>query len=114
MAKRNSKNPFQGRWIIEKMDQWNVEEESEELQPYIEFERNGSGQFQFGCVFGQMDCRVTQREGQPAIEFTWEGNDEEETVFGRGWAVIEGEGLEGMIFFHHGDESGFSAGRDAD
>jgi len=33
MAKRKSANPFQGRWLIEHMGQWDVAEESEELQP---------------------------------------------------------------------------------
>ena len=111
MAKRKPANPFQGRWVIEHMDQWDVEGESEELQPFIEFERSDTGQFQFGCVEGQVDCRLTQRDGQPAVEFTWDGNDETEHVFGRGWAVVEEDELNGMIFFHLGDESGFTARR---
>ena len=113
MAKRKPANPFQGRWIIEQMDQWEIEEESEELQPFIEFERNDTGQFQSGCVSGQMDCRLTQRDGQPAIEFTWDGNDETEHIFRRGWAILNGGELKGMIFFHVGDESGFTARQDA-
>ena len=93
------------------MDQWDVDEESEELQPFIEFEGSDTGQFQFGCVCGQMDCRATQRDGQPAVEFTWDGNDETEHVYGRGWAILNGDELNGMIFFHLGDESGFSASK---
>lgn len=88
---------------------WDVEEDSEELQAFIEFERNDSGQFQFGCVHGQMDCRLTQRDGQSAVEFSWDGNDDTEHAFGRGWAVLESDRLNGMIFFHLGDESGFTA-----
>ena len=93
------------------MTAWDVEETVEELQPFIEFERSDTGQFQFGCVHGQMDCRVTQRDGQPAVEFSWDGNDETEHVFGRGWATLDGDELNGMIFFHLGDESGFTARR---
>ncbi len=111
MAKRKSANPFQGRWLIEQMDQWDVDEECEELQPFIEFDRSDTGQFQFGCVHGQMDCQITQRDGKPAVEFSWDGHDECEHVFGRGWAVVEGDKLTGMIFFHLGDESGFAARR---
>jgi len=44
MAKHKAANPFLGRWRIEHMDQWDVEEESEELQPFIEFERSDTGQ----------------------------------------------------------------------
>ncbi len=109
MAKRKSANPFLGRWLIEEMDQWDVGDKSEELQPFIEFKRSNTGQFQFGCVFGEMDCQFTQRDGPPAVEFTWDGNDESEHVFGRGWAVLNGDKLSGMIFFHLGDESGFTA-----
>ena len=32
-------------------------------------------------------------------------------MFGRGWAVVDGDDLTGMIFFHLGDESGFVAKR---
>ena len=106
-----AENSFQGRWLIERMDQWDVDEESEELQPFIEFERGDTGQFQFGCVHGQMDCQIAQREGKPAVEFSWGGNDECEHVFGRGWAIVDGDELDGMIFFHMGDESGFKAKR---
>lgn len=37
------------------------------------------------------------------------GHDEDKEVFGRGWAIMEGGQLDGMIFFHHGDESGLVA-----
>ena len=90
------------------MDQWDVEEESEELQPFLEF-KSDSGQFQFGCVCGEMDFRLGQRDGQPAIEFSWEGHDEDEQLLGRGWAIVDGDELRGMIFIHHGDESAFEA-----
>ena len=56
-----------------------------------------------------MDCRLTTRDGEPAIEWTWEGNDEMDHAEGRGWAVVKGDELHGMIYFHEGDESGFVA-----
>ena len=68
MAKRRPANPFQGRWLIEHMDQWDVEEEYEELQPFLEFERGDSGHFQFGCVYGELDFRLGERDGRPAVE----------------------------------------------
>ena len=111
MAKRKVKSPIEGRWSIISMTAWELEETVEELQPFIEFERNDGGRFQFGCVYGEMDCRLTERDGKPAAEFSWEGHDEDKQVFGRGWAVLEGEQLEGMIFLHQGDESGFVAER---
>ena len=111
MAKRKPKSPIEGRWLIESMTEWDVEETIEELQPFIEFERDDTGQFRFGCVYGEMDYRLGQRDGKLAVEFSWEGHDEDEQVFGRGWAVLDGDELTGMIFFHLGDESGFVAKR---
>ena len=62
------------------MSEWDMEYIEEELQPFIEFDRNGTGVFQFGHIYGEMDCQLTQRDGKPAVEFSWEGNDEEDHV----------------------------------
>jgi len=111
MAKRKSKSPIEGRWNIVSMSAWDVEYLEEELQPFIEFERSDTGVFQFGYVYGEMDCQCTERDGKPAVEFSWEGNDEGDRVFGRGWAVLDGNELNGMIFFHQGEQSEFVASR---
>jgi hypothetical protein len=50
------------------------------------------------------------RQGKPAVEFTWEGQDEMDPASGRGWVVLEQEkALKGRIHFHGGDESDFVA-----
>ncbi len=49
----------------------------------------------------------------PAVEWTWDGNDEMDSAQGRGWAVVKDDELQGMIFFHCGDDSGFVAKRAA-
>lgn len=56
-----------------------------------------------------MDCCLTTRDGEPAVEWTWDGNDEMDPAQGRGWAVVKGDELHGMIFFHGGDDSEFVA-----
>ena len=58
-----------------------------------------------------MDCREATRDGKPCIDWSWEGNDEMDPAQGRGWAVLDGDRLNGMIFFHQGDESEFMAER---
>ncbi len=58
-----------------------------------------------------MDCRLTTRGGESAVEWTWDGNDEMEPAEGRGWAVLKGDELKGMIYFHNGDDSEFVAMR---
>jgi hypothetical protein len=113
MAKSKPKlmNPFTGRWRIASMSAWDQEFMDEEEEGYFEFDQKGSGQFHFGYVHGHMDCKPTTRDGEPAVEWTWDGNDEMDAAQGRGWAVVKGEELHGMIFFHGGDESEFVAKR---
>ena len=91
------------------MTTWDEDYFNEEQQAFIEFKDKGRGEFHFGYVHGDMDYRQTERDGEPAVEWTWEGNDEMDTVQGRGWAVLKGNELHGMIFFHQGEESGFVA-----
>ena len=63
------------------------------------------------AVQGHMDCRLTKRDGEPAVEWSWDGNAEMDAAQGRGWAVLRGDELHGMIFFHGGDDSEFVATR---
>jgi|SRR6516225_9875060 hypothetical protein len=93
------------------MDQFEQDYVNAEDQAFIEFDESGGGEFHFGYVHGDMDCRLTTRDGEPAIEWSWEGNDEMDPCTGRGWAVLKADELHGIIFFHQGDESGFVAKR---
>src|SRR5437016_975636 len=102
--KSKQSNPFTGRWRIISMSAWDEEEEG-----FFEFNDRGWGEFHLGYVHGQMDCRLTTRDGEPAVEWTWDGNDEMDPAQGRGWAVVKSDELRGMIFFHGGDESEFVA-----
>jgi len=110
MAKSKPKpmNPFAGRWRIVSMSAWDETFIDEEEEGYFEF-NDKSGEFHFGYVHGQMDCQLTTRDGEPAVEWTWDGNDEMDPAQGRGWAVMKGDELRGMIFFHQGDDSEFVA-----
>ena len=78
---------------------------------YIRFDADGVGEFQFIAVNGGLDCRYLMRDGCQAVEFSWEGTDEMDQRSGRGWAVLEDDSLIGRLFFHMGDDSGFSAER---
>lgn len=109
MAKSKQKNWAEGHWLIVSMDQWDEDYLNEESEAAIEFEAHNTGQFHFGYVHGEIDYRLTTRDGKPAVEFTWDGHDEMDPSQGRGWAVLEGEELRGEIFFHQGDDSGFIA-----
>ena len=47
----------------------------------------------------------------PGVEFSWEGNDEMDPARGRGWALLDGDEIEGRIFLRRGDDSAFRAVR---
>ena len=113
MAKKtNPECSLAGGWRITWMEQWDQEFVDAEVKGFFEFRPDGQGDFQFGYVSGEIDFRQTTRDGKPAVEFSWEGNDEMDPAQGRGWATLAGKNsIEGMIFFHHGDESAFRATR---
>jgi hypothetical protein len=113
MAKDKQNSPFVGLWHIVSMTTWDEDYFNEEVQAFIELEANGTGHFQFGYVSGYMDWRPETRDGQPAVEWTWEGADGADMteMTGRGWTKLEDEELHGMIVIHLGDESEFVAER---
>ena len=109
MAKKSkSPSPFLGRWRIVSMSAWD-EDYIDEEEGFFQFDEKGGGEFHFGCVHGHMDCKPTTRDGEPAVEWTWDGNDEMDPAQGRGWAVVKGDELHGMLYFHQGDDSEFVA-----
>lgn len=93
------------------MEQWDQDFIDEEVEGFFEFEPDGGGSFQFGYVQGQIDYRPSARDGKPCLEFSWDGHDEMDPAQGRGWAIAEGDEISGMLFFHQGDESRFTAAR---
>jgi hypothetical protein len=109
--KSKQTNPFTGRWRIGSVSDWEDEYLDEEVQAFIEFDTNGSGSFQFGYLQGQIDYRTSNREGKPAVEFSWEGGDGADgtQLTERGWAILEDDELHGVIFIHFGDDSEFVA-----
>jgi hypothetical protein len=106
-------SPFAGRWRIVSMSAWEDDYLDEEVEAFVEFGEDDIGSFQFGYVSGQIDFRATQRDGKPAVEFSWDGGDGADgtPLSGRGWALLENDGLIGMFFIHLGDESEFVAKR---
>ncbi len=92
------------------MSGWDREDIDLDEPGFIEFAADGTGQIRFIAVTGGLDCRATERDGSPGVEFTWEGVDEGDQVSGRGWAVlVDDDTIEGHLFFHLGDDSSFRA-----
>lgn len=107
----SAENPFIGVWHIVSMSAWDESYFNEEVQAFIEFEPYGTGLFQFGYLRGEIDCKASEREGIPGVEFSWEGIDgvDGRSVTGRGWANVQHGELRGKFFIHLGEESEFAA-----
>ncbi len=65
--------PFIGKWSIVAMEAWDQEYVNMEVPGHFTFKKDGTGEFQFGLVQGEMDCRVETVDGRERIEFSWEG-----------------------------------------
>ena len=109
MGKSKPKNWVLGRWSIASMTEWDHDYIDVEVPGYFDFADNNLGSFHFGYVQGDLDYRLSQRDGKPAVEFSFEGGDgaDGSPCSGRGWMALDDDDtLVGMFFFHCGDESG--------
>jgi len=91
------------------MELWDTTYIDLEGPAHITFDRDRLGSFQFGAVVGWIDYRLGSRDGNPVVEFSWEGRNDADPVCGRGWATVDGNRLIGRLFFHNGDDSAFVA-----
>jgi hypothetical protein len=90
-SKSKTKSPFLSLWHIVSMSTWGEDYFNVEVQAFIEFDEDRTGNFQFGYVSGYMDWRPATRNGAPAVEWSWEGGDGADgtPLTGRGWAILE-------------------------
>ncbi|MEM6256258.1 MAG: hypothetical protein AAF821_25370 [Cyanobacteria bacterium P01_D01_bin.156] len=103
-----------GTWHIQSMELWDEDYFNMEVQAYITIESNYIGEFQFGLVTGDLDGSISGKGDEASLHFSWEGGDENDPAFGRGWCKLKDSNtLEGEIKFHFGDSSGFEAVRAA-
>jgi hypothetical protein len=103
------KNPYLGKWRIIEMEMWGQDFIVMETEGYFSFETEELGYFQFGLVQGRIDYRIEKIGDIGRLEFTWEGQDENDEALGRGWAIIKNNHIEGRFYFHLGDDSWFKA-----
>ncbi len=101
---------FEGRWRIIEMLDFDQETIDEDVPAFIEFGKNGSGEFQFVLVQGEIDARFAKISGSPCVAFCWAGHDECDETTGRGEATIEPDGtLAGTFFVFQSDSYSFKA-----
>ena len=78
-----------GRWRIVEMDLWDRDAIDLLGPAFIEIGADGAGSFRFIAVEGDIDGRHVERDGHPAVEFSWVGVDDNDDASGRGWAFLE-------------------------
>ena len=112
MTKRTSdRRPFIGEWRIVEMEQWHCDDLDLLGAACLTLDGRGHGTMRFVAIEAAVDYRPGVRDGLPAVEFSFDGNDEGDHITGRGWAVLTADTLRGRVFLHDGDESAFSATR---
>ena len=94
------------------MEQWDQDFIDLVVPGYFQFDKDKTGEFRFGAVFGQMDCHTEKHGGEVRLEFSWDGSNELDPASGRGWAEVVGDNMTGHLYFHMGDDSWFKAERD--
>jgi hypothetical protein len=70
------------------MELWDREAMDPVEPAMIEFARNGIGTFPFTAVPAGLDYRGSEQDRE-RVEFSWEAFDEDTSVRGRGWALVE-------------------------
>lgn len=106
-----SRDAVVGTWRIVEMEVWDRDALNLVEPAHIEFEPDGMGSLVFIAVMAGIDYRLVSRDGQPAVEFSWEGVSEGDQISGRAWANIAGDEMRGHLFIHAGDDSPFTARR---
>jgi hypothetical protein len=101
-----------GTWRIVSMEVWG-QAAVDLCGPGLELDAEGGGQMRFVAVEAWLDCEPKQLEGQPAVEFSWQGTDDGDPCSGRGWVRLSPDEnvVEGWFQFHLGDTSAFRASR---
>ena len=105
------KNPYIGKWRITEMELWDQDYVDEMTEGHFTFKKDGIGYFQFGWVEGGIDYRIEKCGEIERLEFSWEGQDENDPALGRGYVTLKEDFIEGRIYFHMGDVSWFKAER---
>ena len=100
-----------GTWRIVDMEMWDRDALDLVEPAHIIFEPDGMGSLVFIAIMAGVDYRVLDRDGQPSVEFSWEGFSEGDRISGRGCASIVGDEMRGRLFIHAGDDSSFEARR---
>jgi hypothetical protein len=104
---------FIGSWRIVEMDNWDDDILDLNEEAHLTFRGAAAGEIAFGALKGFLDVRYGARDGSACAEFSWEGHDDRDPAFGRGWVTLgTADRLVGHFYIHNGEDSGFVCERD--
>ena len=100
-----NKESIIGSWPIHEMGNWDEDYIHMEEEASIQFKSNNLGNLNFGLIKAQLEYIIDQETQRG--EFTFDGVDENDEVFGRGYVKVLRQTLEVKIFLHMSEQSTF-------
>jgi hypothetical protein len=100
-----------GSWRVAWMDLWIREPVDGRVECNLKFCPDGIGEIRFGQANGIIAYCAGTLEGKPCVEFSWHGDCFMDSTMGRGWTVIHGNMIGGMLQFGKGKKAKFLAER---
>lgn len=82
-TKSGDRRPFIGEWRLVEMDLWDRDNLDLVGPARLVLDRHGHGSMRFLAIEAGVDYRPGIRDGQPAVEFSFEGSDEGDRISGR-------------------------------
>ena len=103
------KKKFVGKWSITETDKWSADYLDMIKEAEIKVTTRGTGHIRFGAFEAQIDAMKDEWNPEEVMQFSFVGEDEDDSVTGRGSAkIVDGEML-GRIVFHYGMKATFKA-----
>ena len=81
-----ARTSLRGTWRIFETELWDQKDLDDFTQAHLTLGSDNLGELAFLYVSADVDYRVVERDGLPAVEFSFNGFDELDPVSGRGWA----------------------------
>ncbi|MBD0256638.1 MAG: KTSC domain-containing protein [Cytophagales bacterium] len=110
-----TRQSFSGRYVLTQLLDAGGQPIDAEGKTTLQIEPDGGGNFQLGRLRGRIRGEVTQRDGQPAYRFRWQGKEDHAGASGDGWLTLDAaDEAEGQISFSGGDDCSFRARKEGE
>jgi hypothetical protein len=104
------KKRFVGLWRITELQGYDVDYVDLCGPATLKIGTRGIGSVNFGAVDAEIDCKMDDFD-ERVLRFSFEGEDEGDSLTGRGYCLLDGDQIIGRMFRHMGDDFGFKAKR---